>query len=265
MISFRNATRFVRNLDNDFADRFAAFLRRVVCNEGIFFGFLAAYASQFRRLFRSDSRRLLRLRVARSATDMVYFRFIRIDVFQRVTSGVFYLTRDVRMDGRAIAFRFAQVTCFSVYQIDMRTLRFLRCLVYQVERVSAITRQLARLDLSIHAQRARAYHVVQGGSFQFCRYFAVSVIRATCGLAYLFGRQFLIFSRQGDDDLRYYGVNDLTSEVNGRACQGAYFRIARLSFDLRHEVALRTQCNCRVRGVRTRFVRFQGLQLGGSN
>lgn len=106
--------------------------------------------------------------------------------------------------------------------------------------MGAITRELARLHLAIGSQRAGTYFVLQGGGLQVSRYVSVGKVGFICGLLYLLGRQRLVFSCQCGDDLRYYGVYYLTSQVYRRSGQSAYLGVSRLSLVLCDEVSLRS-------------------------
>ncbi len=144
------------------------------------------------------------------------------------------------MNGRHIALGLSKIKRFRVVEIYMRATGLLLCFVNQIKRVSTIARQLTRLNLSVNTQRTGADYVLQRGSVKLGRYIAVGGVGATRGLADLFRRQFLIFSRQCNDHLRDDGINDLASKVDGRARQGTNLRVARLGLNLRHQIALRT-------------------------
>lgn len=265
MICLRNFTGVQRNVNDNDSYCFATFSRRFVSNKGVFFRFFPAITSELRLFLRGKIRRAFCLCVARATALVINFRLIRVQVIKRMAFRIFKATRYVRMYGCNIALSFAQVLRTRVVKINRRTRRFLLSFVDFFNRVGTITWQFARLNFSVDAKRTRTNYVVQWGSLQFCRNFSVSVVRATSGLSNLLSRKLLIFAGQCNYNARNDSINDLASKMDRRACQGANFGIARLSFYFRDKVALRTQCNSRVRVVRDRFTRFQGLKLSRSN
>lgn len=265
MICLRDLTCVIRNYNDNFPNDFTAFLRRIMSNKSIFFGLLTTITSELRYLLRGFIRRLLRFRITRATALMINFRFIRVQVFKRVGTRIFQATGNVRMDRCNITFRFSKILRARIIKINVRTLRLLLRLINEIQGVSAITRTLTRLNFTIHSQRTRTNYVIKRRSFQFRRNFAVCVIRATCSFADLFGRQLLIFTRKRNDNTRNNGIHYLTSKMNRRACKSTYLRVARLSFNLCHQITLRTTRNRRIRVMRNRFTRFQCLKLSRSN
>lgn len=140
MIGLRDLLSVYRYFNNNDSNCFASFLRRLMGNEGIFTRFFTAIASEFRYLLRSDIRRAFRFRISRSATLMIYFRFDRVQMVQRVAFGVFQATRYIRMYRSNVAFGLSQVLRTRVSQVNVRARSLLLSFFQFFKRVSAITR-----------------------------------------------------------------------------------------------------------------------------